>query len=328
MPSSSTNEEYKDEPRLPPVILDPVVFDQEFANSRNSSLAGEEIAFFKRQGFIVKRGLISEASKFNEIVDYVWNTVPDGIIRRDVPATWMDNPNEKWTPEHNQIYGPFHGANWKFRSPHGYGTEPFILEVTAQHPKVNDVVRSMIGHPVRKPTRVRGVYVVVPKPMEREGRLGPHVDRAAAQLSAMVFVAPTPPRCGGFTIWPGSHVKVHPFFKTVYSAYVEEDRSNDFTEVQREILATTNPVEFVGEPGDVVFWHPRLMHSAGVNYSAETNEPRVRFVIPCDFQRDGFRYFDDDEAGPGEKAQWWVCTRHIEEDVRPTENNMWDDWVI
>ena len=319
--------EYKNEPKLPPVILEPVVFEDESSNCRSRTIDFQEIEFFKREGFLIMKGLIPSNIGFDRIVDYVWDTVPPDVISRDMPDTWLDSPHEKWTPERNTVFGPMNGPNWKFRSPHGYGSEPFILDMTARHPKVIEVVANMIGKPERGPERVRGIHVVLPKHVNAKGRLGPHVDRAAAQLSAMVFIVPTPPRCGGFTIWPGSHVRMQTSFKTIYSAYVEEELKEEFAKVQRDILATTHPVEFVGEPGDVVFWHPRLIHSAGVNFSTETSNPLVRFIVPCDFQRDGFTMFDDD-AGPGEKAQWWVCTRHFHEDVKPTETNMWDNWSI
>lgn len=87
-------------------------------------------------------------------------------------------------------------------------------------------------------------------------------------------------------------------------------------------------MEFTGDAGDVVFWHPRTLHSAGVNYSADGNRPGVRLVVPCDYQRDGMTYFDDEEYGPGEKYQWWVDTRNYREDVPTTADNIFSGWAI
>ena len=52
-----------------------------------------------------------------------------------------------------------------------------------------------------------------------------------------------------------------------------------------EIRETVAPAEIVGRPGDVVFWHHRMVHSGGVNHSADPawvpSGPCVRMVVPC-----------------------------------------------
>jgi hypothetical protein len=87
-------------------------------------------------------------------------------------------------------------------------------------------------------------------------------------------------------------------------------------------------VEFIGSAGDVIFWHPRAIHSAGINRSAEHGDPLVRVIIPCDFQLDGLAYVDDEKFGPSEDYQWWIDTRNFEEDMPPNSTNIWDDWAI
>ena len=54
----------------------------------------------------------------------------------------------------------------------------------------------------------------------------------------------------------------------------------------------------------------------------------MRLIVPCDFERAGLTYFDDDEYGPGEKFQWWVDTRNFREDVPATEDNIWHNWAV
>ena len=46
------------------------------------------------------------------------------------------------------------------------------------------------------------------------------------------------------------------------------------------VLRRIAPLELCGGPGDVVFWHGRMVHSVGQH----TGE-RVRIAVPCDFQQ-------------------------------------------
>ncbi len=42
------------------------------------SLNGDEAVHFKREGFIVKRGLIDDTKIFYKVVDFIWTKVPRG----------------------------------------------------------------------------------------------------------------------------------------------------------------------------------------------------------------------------------------------------------
>lgn len=287
-----------------------------------------EVEHFKREGFLVKRGLVQATDEFKAIVDYVWETVPAGVMSRDDPTTWVDEPHKRWPVGAATRIGVLQHSAWKMRSPHLYGREDSMLDVTANHPRVRGVVKQFLGERLERAERVRGVYLVLPKSPSVEGRLGPHVDHSAAQLSAMVLIDEIPARTGGFTVWPGSHLRLHRYWTSCQGAHFNDRIKNEFDEEFKSILRNIDPVEFVGEAGDVVFWHPRLIHSAGINHSAETTTPRIRYAIPCDFQKPGYTFYDDDDLGPGSKHQWWVDTRHFREDPAPTAINMWEDWNI
>ena len=306
----------------------PVPYVSALANQRNEWLDVEEVKHFKRHGFIVKKGLIDDDGAFERIVDYVWDTVPDGVMTRDDPKSWWDNPHEKWPVSARKRIGVLSHGAWKMRSKHEIGLESILCDTTANHPCVRNVVKQFLGDDLIPCHRVRGVYVIFPKSCDSPGRLGPHVDHAAAQLSAMVIVAKTGPREGGFTVWPGSHERLHRFWLGSQHAHFNPETVDEFKAEFQQILRDTKPVEFIGDPGDVVFWHPRLIHSAGVNYSAETDSPRIRYAIPCDFQKNGRTFYDDDDLGPGTTHQWWVDTRHFREDPPPTTSNLWTDWEI
>ena len=319
------------QPKAPEIVVrEPVVFEDPDWVTPGPMLAPAEIAHFKDQGFIVKRRLIDDADAFAEVVDHLWTNVPRQILRRDDPETWLDAPGEKWAEEDIPRVGRLAHGNWKMRSPGpgGVGSEPFLVEGIANHPNLIAMARAFLGAPIKPPRRVRGIYAVLPKPAAAPARLGPHADYMAAEFSAMVLVHEVRPRSGGFTLWPGSHVRLHPHWDTVHGGKISEDRRDGFRLARDAVLSDITPVEFTGNAGDVVFWHPRTMHSAGVNYSAQGDQPTLRVIVPCDYQRANMTYFDDEEYGPGEKYQWWVDTRNYREDIATTEDNICTGWAV
>ena len=313
---------------LAQVQKEPEPFVEYIDGSDSVGLSDAEILHFKREGFIVKRGLIRDRKALASVVDYVWDTVPTNVLNRFDSSTWLDEPSKRWPLSRSDEIGVLHGTNWKMRSKYRIGQERLLLDVSANNHRVRQVVKAFLGPSIADSLRVRGVYVVLPKPLGREGKLGPHVDHAASQLCAMVLVDDIKPRMGGFTVWPRSHIRLHPYWQTRFGAQFEPSLKEQFDSEFKAILADTVPVEFVGKAGDVVFWHPRLIHSAGVNYSAESGEPLIRYVIPCDFQQAGFTFFDDDDLGPGKTHQWWVDTRNYREDLKPLPENLWHQWLI
>lgn len=299
--------------------------DPDFTNG-DPTLSEEEIAFFKEKGFLVKRGLLNEPEAFERIVDSVWENMPEGLVKRDDPSTWIDAPQGEWTSEQAELLGPFRRGSWKMRG-RTVGTEPFLVDKIANNPRMRQLVSRFIGEPVRLANRVRGVYCIFPKSPDREGRLSPHGDHTGAQLSAMVFVSTVPPHCGGFTIWPGSHYMSHVYHKTVYGP-LDPDRADEYMKARDEFVRNSIPVEFHGHAGDVVFWHPRLVHGPGVNYSAEHDKQYVRYIVPCEYQKDGLTSYFNLSHGPAPNRQWWVDTKNFREDVPATAENMWEGWAF
>lgn len=296
-----------------------------------TTLTGDEIARFKEQGFIVKRRLIDDPEAFAQIADHLWASVPYSTFRRDDAETWFHPAHEKWRDEDIPRIGRLAHGNWKMRSPgpQGIGTELFLVQRIANHPNVHAVASRLLGGAIQPARRVRGIYAIFPKSPDADGRLGPHADYMAAQLSTMVLASEIAPRSGAFTLWPGSHLLLHPHWDTVHGSVMSAARGDGFRKARDAVLRNITPVEFTGSAGDVVFWHPRMLHSAGVNYSADAGRsPTVRLAIPCDYGRAGFSYFDEDEFGPGEKYQWWVDTRNFREDIPATAENIWHGWAI
>jgi len=310
------------------VVKDAVGFEDPESTNGEDSLSTEEVAFFKENGFIVKRGFLDEPEAFNRIVEYVWENAPRGLFTREEPATWQGSPKDRWTEEDSERVGQIQGNSWKMRSREGIGTEPFFLDKIANHPKMRSMVSRFIGEPIKLAKRVRGVYCQFPDVPGTKGRLSPHADYTAGQMTAMVFVDDVPPRCGGFTVWPGSHRRLHPFWESIQSGAIDASQGPEYAKARDDVVNTVTPVEFSGRAGDVIFWHPRLLHSAGINHSASFDRQILRLIVPCDFQLDGRDFFDDLVHGPGPNHQWWVDTRHFHGDTPTTPNNLWEGWVF
>lgn len=60
------------------ILRKTVIHTDPLIGSTGPSLGDEEISYFKRQGFLVKRGLIHDPVTFDRVIDYVWENVPRG----------------------------------------------------------------------------------------------------------------------------------------------------------------------------------------------------------------------------------------------------------
>ena len=127
----------------PVTLTDPDYFDCE------PSLNGDEAAHFKREGFIVKRGLIDDTEIFQKVVDFIWTKVPRGLLRREDSDTWINPADDDWTEADSLKVGMLARDNWKIRSkgPSGIGTEALLIDGIANHPNVRQVVTALIGPP-------------------------------------------------------------------------------------------------------------------------------------------------------------------------------------
>ena len=289
-----------------------------------------EADFFKEHGYLIKRGLLSNRDQLYKAVEHLWSNVPRDVIKRDDPNTWIDAPEKKWQEGDHERVGKLYGTNWKMRShgEDGIGTELFLVDEIANHPVMIAIAESFLGAPIKPVERVRGIYAVLPQAPDSVGSLVPHGDYMAAQLSAMVLVDRVDPHGGGFTVWPGSHKQLHMQWDRVHGTTISGSRVEGYRKTRDRVIREIAPVEFSGDCGDVVFWHPRLIHSPGVNQSYKLGDPKVRVIVSVDYQKAGQTYIDDLEFGPGPIYQWWIDTRNFAEDQPSTAENLWDSWAI
>ena len=160
--------------------------------------------------------------------------------------------------------------------------------------------------------------------------LSPHTDTTCAMLSGTILLADAPPGVGNTTLWPGSHHHMHPLWTTCFGNAKSAAQEAATPLAMQEIVSNITPVEICGHAGDVVFWHPRIVHSAGVNRSGLTQSPQVREAVICEWQRGGPErtFLDHANSNPGPRLQFWIDTRAWLEDKAPTYTNMWDEFEL
>jgi hypothetical protein len=162
-------------------------------------------------------------------------------------------------------------------------------------------------------------------------KLRPHADTATSELGGVVMVNDMPPGHGAFHCWPGSHLRTHPLWTTRFGNGKTKEQEAATREELAALESDTVPVECVGRAGDVVYWHPRLVHSPGINRSGTTADPTIRQAVICEWQRSGpdRTLISHPTSNPGPKFQFWIDTRHWEEDTdAPTPENIWDGWAF
>lgn len=278
---------------------DPLVYDLQLAGDDAPGCSADEAAFFRENGFIVKRSLLPSASLARGREEF-WRHVPACIQRSD-PSTWVDPERHAgWPeaqPEHSNLRNrpasatpgePAVGSgDGKFFTKgalklHAAGFEEWMLDMVPRQPAMLRTVEALIGAPVQRPRQNRGIYTVFPS-SERGGGLGPHLDGQPWQLGSILLLDNCPPHCGGTTIWPGSHRQL----------YYEHEQEYNFTprpsfgEAMQRIKATTRPVEFSGKAGDCIFFHHRVLHSGGINAPTGPgrSRPVIRLAVPTDWQK-------------------------------------------
>ncbi len=256
-------------------------------------LTPSEVDQFREFGYVIKRGLVPP-DDFAAIIDFWWQQPPvvtAGAVRDD-PGTWI-SPGRYW-PRDNR-WGlkdnwmgshpwpgptdPRPGANmgervgrlpfkltrdrandvWRW---HGIGHDPAFVEVSAAHPRVLHMVELLLGGPVKRPRRSRGIYALFPKdPSEPASRLGPHMDDNPTELLVSMILEDIDPREGGFTLYPGSAQMLYPTSAQALN-WVATEHS---PAAMDDIKANVQPIEFTGKAGDVVFCHGWTVHSAGIH---------------------------------------------------------------
>ncbi len=293
------------------------------------SLSAEQIGFFKSQGYLLVPGAM-DTSLCERVRDAMWAALPDtSTLRRDDPCT-----HQGPFPEAEKSDDTLHvrdGYRWLNRA---LGVSPLVVElIYSEH--ICAMAEQLLGGPLRQaevhgtpmgsqgpawpggPTDpalgnegARGVYCTLPygdRPREPDAC---HTDGHPFQLGVVGLIDDVPQGGGAFKVWPASHRSLWPTFQLRYDqpripfyAHLPTFKGIVHTdaylkEVER-LDGEVEPVECWGQAGDIVFWHHRLAHMAGHNYS-----DTIRQAVLADFWKLALDEYRADPPGDDMWRDW------------------------
>lgn len=263
-------------------------------------LTDDEIRQFKRDGYLVKRGIIDD-TYCATARERLWDD-PAPSMRKDDPASWVGpfKPEEESDDRTNFK----RGYRWQYRK---VGKEDWMVEGLSRHPFVQSVVTQLLGRDrFTQPKGVRGIYCTLPYgDVERKPR-HVHIDEGPSTLGVVCYVDGVDPDGGGFTVWPGSHRRM---YYTSNSRHLRED-SDAYNEVKQDLDDTweTSSVQTCGDPGDIVFWHHRMAHMASHNYT--TN---IRKAVLTDFRFTNVHELSETPPGDDMWEDWGDAIREVDD---------------
>lgn len=312
-----------------------VVFDAPDLSVDGELVSQAELRFFVDNGFLVKKLLIDAdalAAALDRIWAYLLAELPtaEGAVPPvpDDPTTWA-KPRRVPMPTVRKS-GPHQGRQPIFHSGrtvklHDIGDADYLLHLVPNNLRVRQVVRALLGDDLKPSTRTRGIYAVFPK-SKADGScadedivraLRPHTDQVRQQLNACAYLDDVPPRNGGFTLYPGSH-------RIMFRAHLFESNwspLSTFRSSLRRVVAEIQPYEVVGEAGDVIFWHGRMVHSMGMHAG-----DRIRWALSADFAHNRATLDCQEHKRLGQ-FEWFKDVKLFAEDL-PVGDDMWRSWRL
>lgn len=255
-----------------------------------SALTEDELCFFKREGYLVKKGVL-DPELCARARERLWDDPPPSM-KQDDPSTWVGpiKPEEESTDRRNYK----RGHRWQYRQ---LGREPWMVNLLAKNPTVWGAAEQMLGKGrFPEPKGIRGIYCTLPYgDVKRKGR-NLHVDAHPFNFGVVGYIDHVPQDGGGFTVWPKSHRK---FFHDYHSRYRIE--SSPLVEKHREEFESSEEKSYqtFGEPGDVVFWHHRIGHMASHNYSGQ-----IRKAVLYDFTLSDMPMLQEEPPGDDIWVDW------------------------
>jgi hypothetical protein len=313
------------------------VFEMPDLASPGEVLSRAEADFFMEHGFLIKKALLTH-DLIEPAVDKIWDHLVKAVpaksgsswrLDRSDPSTWV-NPDWAEQPPH-PASGPFQGRQpiehyGRIIKLHDLGDDAELLAMFPNNPDVRAVAQAILGEDLKPSTYTRGVYLVFPtsNPDDPDATkrpkgtaLGPHNDQVCQQLNAAAYLRDVPPRCGGFTVYPGSH-------KVMFQAHEHEANWSpraSYLDAIEEVVGTIEPLELVASQGSVIFWHGRLLHSVGIH----TGEA-IRWALFADFTQNRESLSDDEHREVGQ-YEWFKDAKLFREDY-PVSDDMWRHWRI
>lgn len=292
-------------------------------------LDSEQIRFFKTHGYLIIPGAM-DGQLCDRVRDLMWRALPpDTHLQQDAPASYVGpfDPQDEASDERHLRAG----YRWLNRF---LGVSPEVIDLIYSQ-SICAMAQQLLGGTLRQaivggqpmgshgpawpggPTDpalgnqgARGVYCTLPYGNKALTADGVHTDGHPFQLGVVGLIDDCPEGGGAFKVWPGSHRRLFPTFalrydqpRIPYYPHLPDFKgiahSDAYEAELQRIIDDTEPVECYGQAGDIVFWHHRLAHAAGQNFSAQ-----IRQAVLADF--------------------WTQALNELR--GKPVSADMWEDW--
>ena len=292
-------------------------------------LDAQQIRFFKTQGYLIVPGAMDSA-QCQRVRDLMWQALPaDAHLNRGDPDSFIgpfveadESADERNLRAGYRWLNRYLGVNADvvslIYSESICGMAQQLLGGNVRQAVVNGLPMGSYGtawpggptDPALGNDGARGVYCTLPYGNKARGPDGCHTDGHPFQLGVVGLLDDCPEDGGAFKVWPGSHIRLFSTFALRYDqpripyyphlpALKGIAQSEAYLAELQKVIAEIEPVECYGQPGDIVFWHHRLAHAAGQNYSEQ-----IRQAVLADF--------------------WTEDLDHLR--TKPVACDMWEDW--
>ena len=271
----------------------------------------EQIAFFKANGYLLVPGAM-DVALCAEVRDLMWAALPqDSQLKREEVGTHLGP-----FPEDQEEADSIHvrqGYRWLNRA---LGVNRKVVELIYSE-RICAMAAQLLGGNLRQavvdgtpmgaqgpawpggPTDpalgtegARGVYCTLPYGDKEREADQCHTDGHPFQLGVVGLLDDCPQDGGAFKVWPRSHERLYPTFTLRYDqpripyydhlpSFKGIVHSDEYLNEIARLNDDTKAVECWGNAGDIVFWHHRLAHMAGHNYSDV-----IRQAVLADFWTD------------------------------------------
>ena len=291
-------------------------------------LTQDECMSFMKNGYIVLRDVMDrEACSYGE--QKIWFCMPDHF-EPGVPKSWTGRIEDCRTTS-ELFHRRGHVKFQKDCKAGPIGTDPTLLSLVSNNERVLPVVQQLLGPNVR-PGRVRGLYSIWPAPKTISFRqmfgekVPPRLVAMADRLKVpYLFSLPSDPHIeghpmhivgvgymtdarrdgGALLVWPGSHRDLYSQFEST----AEHIARPKCVSVMKR-LRRLRPVQVVGNAGDVILFHHRLLHAPSVHRVGKV----PRHTIFVDFARDDIGELS--RLAPGDLWEHWPGLAPFADDPR------------
>ena len=313
------------------------VFEMPDLSEPGEVLSIKEIEFFKENGFLIKKNLLDQ-DKLNRALEQVWIHLLDKVpileesgwhLSRENRDSWM---NPQWAEmKPHPSSGPYQGRQplehyGRIVKMHDIFDIDYLADLLPREPDVQLIVRNFLGENLRSNVSTRGAYAIFPTRNEKDptgkkrltgASLGPHTDQVCQQLNVCAYLNDVKPRNGGFTLYPGSHKIM--FRRHEFEANWSPLESYN-TGIQA-VIEDIEPLELIAGKGSCIFWHGRMVHSAGIHIGDD-----IRWAVFADFTQEREILSEEEHRKLGQ-YEWFKNAKLFRHDRR-VSGDMWRSWKI